>query len=186
MQSMATPSHYPKLAELVALFYDDVSTLGELAEVPRDALPDVYQRLLVHEEHMTVAVEAYHESLVDVEVRETKLTDTHYARKIILRRQSDRGVVQFGIMRVNLGCLSDTVRAEIEKQERPLGRILVRHNILRTIHLDRLWKVLPGRDLCALLELDAPRETYGRSATINLDGLPAVELLEIVAPADDN
>ena len=172
------------LATLVGLFYESPVELGELIETPASDVPREYARLLVHEEHMTVAMEAYHESLVDVEVLQTAVTDTHYARKIVLRRQSDRAVVQFGIMRIRLAGLEDDVRRDIEGQKRPLGRILVRHNILRTIHLDRLWRVTPGKELGKLFGLAQPRVTYGRTAGIDLDGNPAVELLEIVAPLE--
>ena len=149
-------------------------------------MPDVYQRLLVHEEHMTVAMEAFHESLVDVDVLETNVTSTHYARKILLRRQTDKVVVQFGIMRVNLTLLDDDVRREIQQQQRPLGRILVRHNLMRTIHLCELWNVVPGDDLQRHFAIGPTDQTYGRTAAIAMGGAPAVEVLEIVAPPDIN
>jgi chorismate-pyruvate lyase len=172
----------PDLDALVALFYEDAKLLGGCKEAAFDDLPTDHQRLLYHQEHMTVAMEAYHESLVSVDVLATRLTDTHYARKILLRRQSDNVVVQFGIMRINLECIGDDVRAEIESQQRPLGRILVRHNALRMIRLDRLWHVTPGDDLRELFSLGDAATTYGRTAGIDLNGTPAVEVLEIVAP----
>src|SRR5262249_47678713 len=151
--------------------------LGRFTRVQADEMPDEYQRLLVHQEHMTVAVEAYHESLVSVDVLGTNVTPTHYARQILLRRQNDRVVVQYGIMRVSLACLSPDVRSEIEAQRRPLGRILVRHNVLRTIHLHALWRVEPAAELCRYFGLDQPVVTYGRTAGIELDGTPSVEVL---------
>ena len=172
----------PDFESLVALFYEDGKSLGVCEETTFEDLPTNHQRLLYHQEHMTVAMEAYHESLVSVDVLESRLTDTHYARKILLRRQSDGVVVQFGIMRVNLACIDDDVRVEIESQQRPLGRILVRHNVLRMIRLDRLWRVTTGSDLLELFGHERPTETYGRTAGIDLNGVPAVEVLEIVAP----
>ncbi|MEK6247376.1 MAG: hypothetical protein N2C12_04305 [Planctomycetales bacterium] len=166
---------------MTSLFYADPSALGTLSSVPPDQVPEPYRRLLVHQEHMTVAMEACHESLVDVEVLDTNITATHYARKILLRKQTDSSVVQFGIMRVDLTLLSEDVRAEIEKQQRPLGRILVRNNVLRTVHLSQLWKVTPGTDLQKLFNIEA-NEIFGRTAAIDLEEKPAVEVLEIVAP----
>jgi hypothetical protein len=179
---MTKSSFQPDLDELVGLFYEDRNALGQLEEVSAGQLPSEYQRLLYHQEHMTVAMEALYESLVQVEVLETRLTETHYSRKILLRRQDNDHVVQFGIMRINLGCISDDVRDEIISQKRPLGRILVRHNLLRMIRLDRLWRITPGEDLCGLFGLASPVDTFGRTAGIDLDGVPAVEVLEIVAP----
>ncbi|MGB6041804.1 MAG: hypothetical protein WBF93_01490, partial [Pirellulales bacterium] len=92
--------------DLISVFYEDPATLAQLTEVEREDLPAEFQRLLVHQEHMTVAIEAFHESLVEVDVLDRQKTETHYARKILLRRQSDNAVVQFGIMRVAVDCLS--------------------------------------------------------------------------------
>lgn len=168
--------------DLISVFYEDPTTFAQLEEVEREQLPAEFQRLLVHQEHMTVAMEAFHESLVDVEVLDLKKTDTHYARKIVLRRRSDQAVVQFGIMRVALDCLSDDIRSEIEQARRPLGRILVRHNVLRTVRLYRLWRVTPAEDLYRQYGLNEPRTTYGRTAGIDLNGQPAIEVLEIPTP----
>jgi len=170
------------LNHLLGLFFAEGEAVGQFVETPADSMPDAYRRLLDHEEHMTVAVEAHHESLVDVEVLETNITETHYSRRILLRRRDNREVVQWGLVRIHLASLSDEVREEIEQQHRPLGRILVRHNFLRTIHVDALWKVETGPELYEQFGLDTPTTVYGRTADIHLNGEPAVEVLEIVAP----
>lgn len=172
------------LETLLRLFFTEDSAVGSFESPPGEAMPDVYRRLLDHEEHMTVAVEAYHESLVDVEVLETSVTETHYARRIVLRRQDTREVVQWGLMRIHLPSLDDEVRQEVVEQHRPLGRILVRHNFLRTIHLDTLWKIETGAELCEQFGLDVPQTVYGRTADIHLNGQPAVEVLEILPPLE--
>ncbi len=166
----------------MSLFYNDTASFGEIAPITATEIPETYRRLLCHEEHMTVAMEAHHESIVDVEVLNVTATGDDYARKILLRRQSDRAVVQFGIVRVNMALLSEAVRNEIEQQTRPLGRILVRHNVLRAVHLDQLWKIVPGEDLRQAFKCQKGESTFGRTATIDLDGLRAVDVVEIVAP----
>lgn len=180
---MPISSPNPDLATLVALFFADPALLGQLTLVAPDQVPDAYRRLLVHEEHMTVAMEAFHESLVDVDVLDIKESETYYARKILLKRRTDGATVQFGIMRVNLTLLDDDVRGEIRQQRRPLGRILVRHNLMRTVHLSELWKVMPGIELQRHFEIGSTEQTYGRTAAIALHDVPAVEVLEIVAPS---
>jgi chorismate-pyruvate lyase len=131
---------------------------------------------------MTVTVENFHGCPVDVRVLEVEQSGHHYARKILLTRQSDGAVVQFGIMRLNFNCVSDQIRRDIESQQIPLGRVLIQHNVLRVIHLDSLWRVQPGPDLCHLLDVGPEEATYGRTAVIDCNGEPAVELLEIVTP----
>ena len=173
----------PELQALVELFYPLPDQLGTFQEVERSQLPEPYQTLLDHDEHMTVTVEAHHGCAVDVQVLETHITDNHYSRKILLTRQTDGAVVQFGIVRLNTDYLGADVRREIESEAIPLGRILINHNVLRNVRLLSLWKIEPGEDLCRLLGLSSRTPTYGRTALIYCNGVPAVELLEIVTPA---
>jgi chorismate-pyruvate lyase len=110
------------------------------------------------------------------------VTDRHYARKILLLRTSDGRAVQFGIMRVCLDHLETPVRAEIEQARMPLGRILIDHDVLRTIQLESLYRVRPGPSLQSYLSVARGATTYGRTALIYTNNEPAVELLEIVTP----
>ena len=170
------------LESLATLFYPCLDDLGDFAEVQAEAMPAVYQSLLAHQNHMTVTVERHHSSPVDVRVLETRITGEHYSRKILLTRQSDGAVVQFGIARLNFAHFDAEVRREVESQQIPLGRVLIAHNVLREIHLLRLWRIEPGPDLQKLFGVSANQITYGRTAVIDCNGEPAIELLEIVSP----
>jgi chorismate-pyruvate lyase len=150
--------------------------------VAADEVPEPYRKLLVHEHHMTVTVEAHHGDLVDVEVLEKYQSPQTYARKILLRLQKSRRVVQFGLVRVHLEYCSPEVRAEIVAGKTPLGRILIEHNVLRRIEPTAFLRVTPGPAMIKWFSLDSPRPTYGRIALIHCDHKPAVELLEIVTP----
>lgn len=179
---MSDATVFPDLDTLVALFYSRGEELGQFDEVDSHDLARDYRMLLAHDSHMTVTVERFHNGPVDVRVLETKVSDTHYARKILLARQSDGGIVQFGIMRLDLSCLSPAVRREVESQRTPLGRILIQHNVLREVHLTKLWRVTPGDELRQIFQMQPGQVTYGRTAVIHCDGEPAIELLEIVSP----
>jgi len=172
----------PALDHLAGLFYSDLAELGSFDEVLAEAVPQPYRKLLAHHEHMTVTVEQHHGCKVDVEVLAAKRSGDYYSRRIILHRQSDRRVVLFGIPRLNLRLVDDDVRREILSENKPLGRVLIDHNVLREVQLASLYRVTPGPELCRLFGLDGPPETYGRTAFIYCDGYPAVELLEIVSP----
>ena len=174
----------PRLSALLALFYPRAAEAGRFDEVDPADMPAVYRKLLAHEHHMTVTVEAHHGSPVDVQVLRKAVTSTHYARMILLKRQSDDRVVQYGIMRINLGRLDDAVRRDVESERIPLGRILIQHEVMRQVHLFSLWKVTPGPDLWRHFGLTEPQVMYGRTAIIDVDGEPAIELLEIVAPEE--
>lgn len=167
---------------LVHMFYDEPSELGDFVAVEVDRVPDVYRKLLAHNEHMTVTVEKHHGCLVDVEVLQERREDPFYSREILLRRQSDRKVVQYGIVRLFLPSLEESAREEILSGRIPLGRVLINHNVMRQVRLGELWKVASHRRLADLFEIDGEVHTYGRTALIYFNDQPALELLEIVAP----
>jgi len=174
----------PDLEALVHLFHPSLAPVGEFEEVEAGELREAYHTLLDHDEHMTVAMECYYGEPVDVLVLDTHITETHYARKSWLTRRSDGRVVQFCIVRLNLMFLERRVRREIESQLRPLGRILIDHNVLRHVRLLSLWRIRPGPELRHAFRLDQPVACYGRTALIYCNEVPAVELLEVAAPVD--
>ena len=174
----------PDLDTLTGLFYGSREELGEFTEVTPEELPETPRKLLAHNAHMTVTVEEFHRSPVNVRVLEKLVTPQHYARKILLERQSDGRVVQYGIMRVNFQYLSPEVAKEIESEATPLGRILIQHNVLRRVQLCSLWRVEMGEELRRLFGADGHDVAYGRTALIDCNEEPAVELIEIVTPLD--
>lgn len=174
----------PDLMSLTMLFYSEPSRLGSFEAVDAGQMPEHYRELLDHQNHMTVTVEHYHGTQVDVDVLDRVIQGDHYARKILLRRKTDGAVVQFGIMRLDFSCVSDEVRQAVEGQTAPLGRLLIAHNVLREVRLVNLWQVTLGPDLAAYFGRGEGESTFGRTARIDFDGRPAVELLEIVTPAE--
>lgn len=173
-----------ELDELVALFYPLSIDLAEFTQRSAEECPPAYQQMLAHESHMTVTVERRHGCPVDVEVLDSRLSESHYVRKILLRRQLDQRVVQFGIVRLALNTLESHVRDEIMAQQIPLGRVLIKHDVLRHVQLNALWEVRCRSELAELFDVPAGSTTYGRTALIYCNGEPAVELLEVVAPEE--
>ena len=70
----------------------------------------------------------------------------------------------------------------IRDSKTPLGRILIKHHVMRRVELDSLWNVSPGSEMSRHFGSDAA--TFGRTAWIHVNGQPAVELLEVVAPVE--
>jgi chorismate-pyruvate lyase len=175
------PTAGPDLRALYALFPPGDHE-PEYEFVPPDEVPPPYHGLLVHEHHMTVTVEEFHGEAVDVRVLAKNRTGNSYARKILLVTQQTRRVVQFGIVRINFDYTSAAVRAAIEAEDTPLGRILIEHNVLRRIEPTGFVRVIPGKAMMEWFGLGRPQPTYGRLAYIHCDNQPAVELLEVVAP----
>ena len=170
----------PELSQLIALFYDQPEKLGQFKEVSAEKTPPPFRQLLAHNEHMTVTVEKFHGCNVDVKVLATSNAGNFYSRKILLTRQRDGKVIQYGIVRLNCDYLDDEPANEIKSERIPLGRVLIQHNVLREVQLTSLWRVQPAEELRQLLGLQPGETVYGRTALIYCNGEPAVELLEIV------
>jgi chorismate-pyruvate lyase len=168
-----------QLSAITAPFLSSLAELGEFRAVSAAEIPEEYQVLLAHDDHMTVTVEAYHGCFVEVRVLREYAEGDVYSRASLLACQNSGKVVQFGIMRMNLNHLTAPVRAEIVSGATPLGRVLIRHNVLRHVELHRLWEVKPAALLRDRLQLADDAPIYGRSARIVVEGKPAVELLEI-------
>lgn len=169
-----------ELDSLIGLFYDSPDQLGEFHAVDAEDVSSPSRELLAHEHHMTVTVEQHHGGPVDVRVLDYRHDGHHYSRKILLTRQSDGRVVQFGIVRLDTSVLADQVRIEIEARETPLGRVLINHNVLRRVKLLGLHRIQAGAELATHLGVEAGETVFGRTALIYCDGKPAIELLEIV------
>ena len=157
------------------------SQLAEFASV--EAVPPPNDRLLDHHQHMTVTVESHFGESVDVHVHRCKRQAEWYSREITLVTRPSRRIVQYGIVRLDTSKLDPEVWQQIEGQGIPLGRVLIEHNVLREVQMCELWKVIAGPSLASMMHLRIGDELFGRTALIYCDGVPAIELLEIVTPA---
>jgi chorismate-pyruvate lyase len=175
------PSPPLTLDELYAHF-PDRSDHPATETVPAEAVPEPYKGLLVHAHHMTVTVERFHGDAVDVKVLDARHAEDFYARKILLALQGSGEVVQFGIAQVDLSFLAPPVREEIISQRTPLGRVLIKHNVLRTVRPVEFFRATPGPTMCRWFGLDRPVPTYGRLGVIYTDHKPAIRVAEILVP----
>ncbi len=160
----------------------DATDRPTAAVVPADGVPEPYRRLLVHTHHMTVTVEAFYESPVDVTVLACRRNGNEYARKILLCLKSDGRVVQFGLVRIDLGVCPKPVRDAIIEGKTPLGRVLIQNNMLRRIEPTTFLKVRLSAKMADWFGGSPGAETYGRIGVIYTGDRPAVEVLEILAP----
>ncbi len=160
--------------------FPDRSDLPAIDPVGADDVPEPYRQLLVHSHHMTVTVERFYGDAVDVKVLESRLEGDSYARKILLTLRGTGAVVQFGIVQIDLSVLSPVVRREIEEQKTPLGRVLIRHNVLRTVRPVSYFRAATSPTMAGWFGGDEP--TYGRLGVIYTDHEPAIRVGEILAP----
>jgi len=171
----AGPADSVDLSTLLRLFYTETGDdLARFTAVDGQSMPSAYRQLLDHHSHMTIAVESFHDSPVDVRVERTDQDPNWYAREILLVSQKSGKVVQYGIVRLRPELLQAEVWAEIEAGQTPLGQVLIRHNVFRQVERVALWKVVAGESLAHLLGINTGDITYGRTARIFCDGEPAI------------
>ncbi len=172
----------PTFDHLYRLFPDSLDRPSAV-EVAADDVPEPYHKLLVHTHHMTVTVEGFYGGPVDVRVLASRRSGQEYARKILLALKSGtRQVVQFGLVRINLGVCPEPVRNAIVEGKTPLGRVLIQNDMLRRIELLALLRVSLSPTMAEWFRVPAGTETYGRVGVIYTGDRPAVEVLEILAP----
>jgi hypothetical protein len=171
----------PTLNHLYGLFPDSTDRPAA-SEVPPVDVPQPYHKLLVHTHHMTVTVEDYYRSPVDVRVMECRRSGNEYARKILLTTRDDSRVVQFGLVRINLAACTEAVRNEIIEEKTPLGRIMIRHNMLRRIDPIAYLRLVLADPMAGWFGVPPGTVTYGRVGVIYTGEKPAAEVLEILAP----
>ena len=148
--------------------------------VQPEEMPASFVELLVHHDHMTTKLQGYYGRPVELHVLADRLDGDLYRRKIVLKPSGTNTIVEFGVVRIDLGFTPDAVRDEILAGETPLGDILIKHDVLRRI--DPRWYLrLSDR---GLLQSSLPElgegEIYGRVGTIYCNNEPAIELLEVV------
>jgi chorismate-pyruvate lyase len=168
--------------DLLYSLFPDAGDRPTAETVAAAALPRPYRTLLVHNHHMTVTVEDYFGGSVDVKVLACRRTGDEYARKILLALHEGGRVVQFGLVRIDLGVCPEPVRNAIVEGKTPLGRVLIRHNMLRRIEPTAFLRVKPSAKMAEWFGSTAETETYGRLGIIYTGDHPAVEVLEILAP----
>lgn len=171
----------PTLDELYAPF-SDRSDRPQSATLAGDAVPEPYRSLLVHTHHMTVAVEKFYGAPVDVRVLESIRTGDEYARKILLALRGTGQVVQFGLVHVSLDLLAPAVRDEILGGKTPLGRVLIEHDVLRTVRPSEFFEATLSPTMREWFGLREAAVSYGRIGVITADDRPAVRVVEVLAP----
>jgi hypothetical protein len=171
----------PTLDHLYGLFPNSPDRPDAIELSARD-IPEPYYRLLVHSHHMTVTVEDFYRSPVDVRVLECRHSGNEYARKSLLAAHTTGRIVQFGLVRINLGVCTEAVRSEIVDEKTPLGRVLIRHNMLRRIEPQMYLRVTLSDTMAGWFGVAPVTNTFGRVGVIYTGDQPAVEVLEILAP----
>jgi chorismate-pyruvate lyase len=162
------------------------AALPHRAPVPRyryvssSEIPEPYRHLLVHDRHMTVAMETHHLCKVKVRVLQSCREDGWYARQIVLAKENTQQVVLGGIVRIHLSMLDEEVQAGILSEGTPLGHVLIDHEVLRHIEVQRYLVIDGGPAMAVWPGFERSPKVYGRLGILHCDCQPAIELFEIL------
>jgi len=167
-----------RAADLAGIFASSAD-FGTCTAVDSAAVPHDERALLDHRGHMTVAMERVH-GPVSLRVVAEREADGRYCREILLAAGDGR-VVQYGIVRIDLGAVPPAVAVAVRGREIPLGRILVDAGLLCDVQDVMLLRIEPGPHLAGVTGVRGA--LHGRVAEIRVAGRPTVELLEVVVPA---
>lgn len=173
---------HEELRSLTEIFPEAEPLFERVEHIPSAITPEPYKSMLVHNHHMTITMEQYHQTPVDVRVLADREEGDLYFRKIVLLKKGTEIPVQFGLVRFNFNYVTPIVRQEILNRKIPLGRVLITHNVLRHIDLAAILQLHAGPGLASILKMPEGTVTYGRLATIFCNYQPAVDLLEVSAP----
>jgi len=152
--------------------------------VQPDEIPHPQDQLLVHHAHMTEVLQKHHGQPVNVQVQDWRLDRDLYTRKIALTPAGSDKVIEWGIAQLDFRYMSQAVRDEILARRKPLGAILIAHNVLRRVKPRWFLQFPQDGPVLRLFEPPAASEpggvAYGRIGTIYCNEEPAIELLEVV------
>jgi chorismate-pyruvate lyase len=163
-------------AEALLRRFSGGAPLPRVRPVAAADVPEPARSLLAHDRHMTEAQERFHGGLVNLRVLAVQSDEREYAREILLARD-DGTIVEYGIVRIDLGALDPVTAARVIAADVPLGRILAEAGILRTVGDVQLVEFVPGTRLAPLV---GSSRFFGRVAGIRVQDRSAIDLLEIV------
>ncbi len=186
-----------ELGRLISKTSGSRGLFDDVEHIPSASTPEPYRQLLVHDHHMTLAMEHFHGHAVKVHVVDRHTEETGYYRTSVLTvpdsvpgrttgtpgsKYPGERALQFGAIRFNFNFVTEDVKNEIVAERIPLGQVLIDHNVLRQIDLGAILKLKIGPTLADIFGCQRGEETYGRLATIFCNRRPAVDLLEVSAP----
>lgn len=174
--------HHPleALSALCAGFEQAEAFPAACELVEAGQMPPAYRGLLAHDGHMTAKLNALHDTSVALRVHRHLEEDGRYRRFITLVPSGTDHVVEVGVVRLNLGVLSEEVRERIVERRTPLGDIFTQHDVMTRVDPHWFFRFRAGA-MSESFERALSADVYGRVATIHLNGEPALELLEVVS-----
>ncbi len=163
---------------------------GDVAEscdvIEADAIPQPYRSLLAHDSDMTSTLERFHGGAVVLRPLETRRDRDAFLRRVLLVREADGRIVEFGAIRIVLERFDEAAQRQILESRQPLGAIIRDAGMACRCRPSGFFSIRPGAELRGLLGLDGAERLYGRRNVLMDDGERTLaEVVEVLPPQRD-
>ena len=180
------PSHNSSAAANHRLYPLDLAysragiALPKVTSLTPEQIPLPYRSLLVHESAMTETLERHFGGRLVLRTLSAHTEGPWYLRRVLLVQQYSGRPVEMGAIRMKLGAFSPRIRAEILRNEVPLGRILRDRGVDYKSRPLAFLAITPNADMMGIFWMREPRTLYGRRTEVILRGEKVGDIVEVL------
>ncbi len=149
-------------------------------EVRPARIPTPYRGLLVHEDDMTLTLEAHYGGRVALRPLSVFVRGHSYFRRVLLVQEYSGRPVEMGAIRVDLRAFPKKVREAIVSGRVPLGRLLRDGGVDYRSRPRQFLAVTPNPEMMGAFWMREPRTLYGRQTEVSHDGRKIGDIVEIL------
>ena len=158
--------------------------LPPMDHIEGEAVPEPYRSLLVHDRDMTSTLESFHQSGIHLRLVSQQQRGEDYFREVVLVLDGSETPVEFGAIRIDLGCFPAKAREQILAAQFPLGRILKDHGLEYRSHPKSFLRIASDKTINRFLGLNGANVLFGRRNTLRTaEGRSMAEIVEILPPS---
>ncbi|HEY8232957.1 MAG: hypothetical protein ACHQM7_01925 [Vicinamibacterales bacterium] len=143
-------------------------------------IPPPYRSLLVHENDMTLTLEAHFGGPVTLRALSTFRERRSYYRRVLLVQEYSARPVEMGAIRIDLMAFQPRVRTRILANRVPLGRLLRDGGVDFRSRPKVFLAVTPNPEMMGVFWMREPRTLYGRQTEMTIDGRKIGDIVEIL------
>ena len=146
---------------------------------PED-IPLPYRSLLVHDSDMTLTLERHFGDRVVLRPLSTFSIRGSYYRRVLLVQAYSGRPVEMGAIRMRLDAFNQRLRAQILKNETPLGRILRDGRFRYSSRVKAFLAITPNPEMMGVFWMRECRVLYGRRTELIRHGVKIGDIVEVL------
>ena len=179
----AMPAVLPWIYPLDDFYAREGLPLPTIELIQAGDIPEPYRLLLVHANDMTPTLQAFHRSMIHLEILRSDQRGDYYFREVMLRLDRDDAPAEFGANKISIWLFAPTARRLILEERLPLGQILKQCDVPHTTAAKAFLRVECDSFISRAIGLTGRQTLYGRRATIwDPQRRPLSEIVEILPP----